>query len=345
MKNYNRYLGILNQIKQEKTVDTLTKDSRVLVVDGLNTFIRSYAASPVTNDDGEHVGGISGFLLSVGHAIKAINPTRLVIVFDGKNGSSRRRQIFTEYKAHRNFKVKLNRAETVDKQDNQLAQLIRLRDYLEALPLTIIVCDNTEADDVIAYAVNDCFRESQCFIMSSDKDFLQLINDRIYVWSPTKKKLYYNDDVFEDFGIHANNFALYKAIIGDPSDNIPGVEGIGAKTLLKRFPFIQQQEKLELSDFMSMVNDQNDKTKTLQTMKQSQELIERNLQLVSLSDSNMSITNKLKVQNALNQPIQRLSKPTFHRMLIEDKMTTTIKNVDFWLREVAQKLDMFALQD
>jgi len=341
----SRYLNILKEIKNRANeVENTSKDSRVLIVDGLNTFIRSYAASPVTNDDGEHVGGISGFLLSVGHAIKAINPTRLIIVFDGKNGSSRRRQIYPEYKAHRNFKVRLNRAETVDKQDNQMEQLLRLRDYLGVLPLTITVCDNTEADDVVAYMVNDHFQESQCFIMSSDKDFLQLITDRVHVWSPTKKKLYYDEDVFEEYGVHANNFALYKAIIGDPSDNIPGVDGIGAKTLIKRFPIIQQTDKVDVTTFMEYVNNLNDKTKTLQTMKASQELIERNMQLVQLSESNMSVTNKLKVQNLIDQPIQRLAKPTFHKMLIEDKMTTAIKNVDYWLKEVAQKLDMYALQ-
>ena len=311
----------------------------------MNTFIRCYAASPVLNDDGEHIGGISGFLLSIGHAIKAINPTRVIIVFDGKNGTARRKEIFPEYKAHRNFKVRLNRAETVDKQDNQLHQLIRLTEYLSALPISIIIQDNTEADDVIAYIANDHFVDSHCFIMSSDKDFLQLITESIHVWSPTKKKLYYSDDVFEEFGVYPQNFALYKAIIGDASDNIPGVDGIGAKTLLKRFEIISQQDKLSVDQFMEYVDGLEDKTKTLQVMKASKEVLERNMKLVQLSESNMSVTNKLKTQHLLEQPIPRFAKPTFHKMLIEDKMTTAIKNVDFWLREVVQKLDMYALKD
>jgi DNA polymerase-1 len=340
----NRYLAILNELKS-RTIDDSNKNSRVLVIDGLNTFIRCYAASPVLNDDGEHVGGISGFLLSIGHAIKAINPTRVIIVFDGKNGSARRKEIYPEYKAHRNFKVRLNRAETVDKQDNQLHQLIRLTEYLSALPITIIVQDNTEADDVIAYIVNDHFADSHCFIMSSDKDFLQLITERVHVWSPTKKKLYYVEDVFEEFGVYPHNFALFKAIIGDASDNIPGVDGVGAKTLLKRFDIIAQQELLSLDNFLQYVEGLSDKTKTLQTMKDSKEILERNLRLVQLSDSNMSVTNKLKTQHLLEQPIPRFAKPVFHKMLIEDKMTTAIKNVDFWLREVVQKLDMYALKD
>ena len=149
----------------------------------------------------------------------------------------------------------------------------------------------------------------------------------------------------EEFGVHPNNFALYKAIIGDPSDNIPGVDGVGAKTLLNRFPFIQRPETMSVEDFMECVDNMNDKTKTLQTMKQAKELLERNMQLVQLSDTNMSVTNKLKTQHLLSQPIPRFAKPVFHKMLIEDKMTTSIKNVDFWLREVVQKLDMYALKD
>lgn len=341
----NRYLALLKELQNKNVEENVNKNSRVLIIDGLNTFIRCYAASPVLNDDGEHVGGISGFLLSIGHAIKAINPTRTVIVFDGKNGSARRRQIYPEYKAHRAFKVRLNRAETVDKEDNQLKQLIRLVEYLTTLPFTIVIQDNTEADDVIAYAVNDYFKESQCFIMSSDKDFLQLISDRIHVWSPTKKKLYYTEDVIEEYGIYPHNFALYRSVIGDASDNISGVDGIGAKTLIKRFPIIQESTKLTVEDFMEYVNNLDDKTKTLQAIKGSKEILDRNMELMQLSDSNMSVTNKLKTQHLLSQPINRLVKPTFHRMLIEDKMTTAIKNVDFWLKEVVQKLDMYALKD
>ena len=341
----NRYLAILNELKSRPIDDSTNKNSRVLVIDGLNTFIRCYAASPVLNDDGEHVGGISGFLLSIGHAIKAINPTRVIIVFDGKNGTARRKQIYPEYKAHRNFKVRLNRSETVDKQDNQLRQLIRLTEYLTQMPFSLVIQDNTEADDVIAYIANEHFQESHCFIMSSDKDFLQLVSDRVHIWSPTKKKLYYSEDVIEEFGVHPSNFALYKAIIGDPSDNIPGVDGVGAKTLLNRFQFVQQSDKLSVDGFMELVENMSDKTKTLQTMKESKELIARNMELVQLGESNMSVTNKLKTQHLLDQPIPRFVKPTFHRMLIEDKMTTAIKNVDFWLREVVQKLDMYALKD
>ena len=264
----NKYLAYFNEIKDRgsEAVSSDTKNSRVLIVDGLNTFIRAYAASPSTNTNGEHVGGVSGFLLSVGHAIKAINPTRVVVVFDGKDGSARRRTLFPEYKAKRKFQIRLNRAVTVDKEDNQLQQLIRLVEYLEVLPITMITSDGVEADDVIAYIAQDYLKQkdSQVFIMSSDKDFLQIINDRIHVWSPTKKQLYYANDVYDQYGIIPKNFALFRALIGDASDNIPGVSGLGAKTVVNKFPKINGQEVLSLEDFINYAKQlyqQNPKSK------------------------------------------------------------------------------------
>ena len=182
MTNYStKYLALLNELRINGPQDDQHLNSRVLIIDGLNTFIRAYAASPVTNGDGEHVGDISGTLLSIGHAIKNIDPTRVVVVFDGKNGTAKRRQIYPDYKANRKFKIRLNRSEEVDKQDNQLEQLIRLTQYLETLPITVITAEATEADDTIAYIAQDYLSEkkdSQVFIMSSDKDFYQLVNDR-----------------------------------------------------------------------------------------------------------------------------------------------------------------------
>ena len=70
----------------------------MLIIDGLNTFIRGYAASPVTNQDGIHVGGISGTLMSIGSAIKSINPTRVIMIFDGKDGRANVAQIVCAYK-------------------------------------------------------------------------------------------------------------------------------------------------------------------------------------------------------------------------------------------------------
>ena len=98
----DKYLSILNQIKKDGgLVEHNNPDDKVLIIDGLNTFIRVFSVVPITNDDGAHVGGIIGFLKSIGFAIKMHNPTRCIIVFDGEGGSDRRRKLFPDYKANR----------------------------------------------------------------------------------------------------------------------------------------------------------------------------------------------------------------------------------------------------
>jgi DNA polymerase-1 len=347
-----KYLAYFNEVKLkgEGAVDENSKDSRVLVIDGLNTFIRAYAASPTTNTNGEHVGGISGFLLSVGHAIKSINPTRVVVVFDGKDGSAKRRQLFPEYKAHRKFKIRLNRAETVDKEDNQLEQLMRLVEYLDVLPFSVIVSDGVEADDVIAYIAEDYMKErtSQVFIMSSDKDFMQLVNDRIHIWSPTKKKLYYTNDVYEQYNIMPHNFALYRALMGDDSDNIPGVSGLGTKTILKRFPKVAGEDLMTVDGFIQYTKElqaENPKVKLYARVLEQEADLRLYHQIMQLSESGIPGHTRLKIITQLEKKVDRLAKIKFHQMLFEDGMTNAIKNVEMWVREVTQKLDQFALQD
>ena len=223
-----KYFSILENLK-EGQASQATPDDKVLIIDGLNTFIRSFAVSPVTNDDGIHVGGITGFLMSIGYAIRTLQPTRVIICFDGKGGSQRRRKLFPDYKANRLVRTKLNRTNAFGDKDseseNMKMQLGRLIQYLDHLPIQILAPENIEADDAIAYISKQLLTKSKIFIMSSDKDFIQLVDDRIAVWSPTKKKLYFVDDVREDYKLPAHNYLLYRTLTGDKSDNIPGIRG------------------------------------------------------------------------------------------------------------------------
>jgi DNA polymerase-1 len=346
----NKYQALINELRlRQEDDEAVHKNSRVLIVDGLNTFIRAYAASPVTNSDGEHVGGISGFLMSVGHAIKAINPTRLVIVFDGKDGSARRRSIYPDYKAKRKVTIRLNRSETVDKEDNQLVQLMRLTEYLDVMPLTTLVADKAEADDVIAYISNDYLeqKDSQVFIMSSDKDFMQLVDDRTHVWSPTKKKMFYAEDVLETYGVLPANFALFRSLIGDDSDCIPGVNGVGDKTVWDKFPKLAT-DNMTIDEFFIYANElatSNPKMKIYQKVAEAEKDVRLYFEIIQLGVSNINMSSKMKIIGMMEQPHNKLAKIKFHTMLIEDRMTTAIRNVEMWLKETTSKLDKYILED
>ena len=142
-----KYLSILDEIKNKGgSLDDGKPDDKVLIVDGLNTFLRVFSVIPTTNDDGIHVGGIVGFLKSVGYAISMIRPTRTIIVFDGKGGSNRRRKIYSEYKNKKRTKYRLNRSNDFssveDERQNMIMQLSRPVEYLNCLPMTIVSIDN-----------------------------------------------------------------------------------------------------------------------------------------------------------------------------------------------------------
>jgi len=340
----SKYFSILDSLTETNSKPAEPND-RVLLVDGLNTFIRAWTTSPVTNDDGVHVGGISGTLLSIGYAIKNIKPTRVILCFDGKGGSQRRRKLFPEYKASRKTSVNLNRSFMghTDKdadQQNMKMQLGRLVEYMGQLPVSILAVENIEADDSIAYIAKQVLPKSQCFIMSSDKDFIQLVDDRISVWSPTKKKLYFKSDVENDYTVPAHNFLMYRVLTGDKSDCIPGIRGTGLKTLQKRLPMLFSEDKITIQDLLEESRDS--KIKMLQQVAESKEQLELNYKLMQLHDVDISGSAKEIIREVVNGEFPRLNKTKFKLLLMEDRFTNAIKNLDFWLREVFSTIDALA---
>ena len=138
-----KYLSIFEEIKKKGgSLDGGEPNDKVLIIDGLNTFIRVFSVIPATNEDGIHIGGIVGFLRSIGYTINMIRPTRVIIVFDGKGGSTRRRKIYPEYKQNRKTKYRVNRSNSFDSQadekQNMIMQIQRVVEYLDTLPLTVL---------------------------------------------------------------------------------------------------------------------------------------------------------------------------------------------------------------
>ena len=342
-----RYISLLEEIKKSGgKVDSGEPNDSVLLIDGLNTFIRVFTAIPTTNEDGIHIGGIVGFLRSIGYTINMVRPTRTIIVFDGKGGSNRRRKIFPNYKAGRKMSLRLNRTDSVsltreEEHKMMIAQLNRVIEYLECLPLTITNIENIEADDVIGYSSKHIF-EKECTIMSTDKDFLQLIDDRIKVYSPTKKKMYDRDRVLNEYGINSSNFLLYRILDGDVSDGIPGIKGAGPTTLKKLFPWLESPHKYDIDDLLKSADTKKKQYKLCNLITESREQLELNKKLMDLDDLNISGHSKLKIQEIINKPITRLIKHKFQRMFLEDKLYTALPNLDSWLATTFNRLNHMA---
>ena len=342
-----KHLSILEEIKKSGgKIDSGEPNDSVLLIDGLNTFIRVFSAIPTTNEDGIHIGGIVGFLRSIGYTINMVRPTRTVIVFDGKGGSNRRRKIFPEYKMGRKMSVRLNRTTGVsltreDEHKMMIAQLNRVIEYLECLPLTITNVENVEADDVIGYCAKHLFKD-KVTIMSTDKDFLQLVDNRIKVYSPTKKLMYDEERIKNEYGIDAKNFLLYRILDGDKSDGIPGIKGAGLKTLLKVFPYLESPHQFTIEDIMKSSDANKDKYKICETIVKEKDQMFLNKRLMDLTDGVMSGNSRLKVKNQMDLPIQRLIKHKFQRMFLEDKMYQALPNLDSWLATTFNRLNQMA---
>ena len=198
----NNYLELLNSIEQRP--DRKLND-HVLIVDSMNTFIRSFAMLQSMNPQGHHTGGLVGFLRSLGFLTRTIDPTRIICVFDGQASSSSRKNINPEYKATRNVK-RITNWELFDDRDDEFAsmtmQMHRLVEYLQCLPLTLISIDKVEADDTISYlAQKFAANNKKVTIVSSDKDFLQIVDENIEVYSPIKKKTYQKKDIQQEIGV------------------------------------------------------------------------------------------------------------------------------------------------
>ena len=172
------YNDILNKIQKS---EPRKLNDHVLLIDSMNLFIRNFSMINYVNVQGHHVGGLAGFLKSLGYLVRTINPTRVVLVFDGKGSTINRKNIDPEYKGNRNL-TRITHWEVFDtkeqEKDSMAEQIDRLIDYLHCLPVYLLSVDKVEADDVIGFISNGFSkRKSKVTIVYSDKDFLQIVND------------------------------------------------------------------------------------------------------------------------------------------------------------------------
>ena len=319
-------------------------NDRVLIIDGMNTFIRSFAAIPTMDENGNHIGGVTGFLKSVGYVTRKFKPSRVYVIFDGKGGSKRRRDIYPDYKLGRKPLTRLNRTYDMttekDEQDLMRYELVIVAKALMKLPITTITLDHVEADDIISYIAQHVVEGGgESIIYSTDKDFLQLVGDGIKVWNPVRKKTYIPETVLEDYTIHPNNFLLYRALTGDTSDNLPGIKGLGIKTLLKFMPGFVTEEKLTLDDVITIA--ESSKSKVMSKIVDQKETIQRNLILMSLLSVMISDNNKMKILNKINSPQLSLHKYGLTKLLIETNILPSMQNYDSWVVSTFNSLTRF----
>lgn len=269
---------------------------RILIVDALNLFIRHYIRNPAMTTNGQHAGGIVGFLNALKSMVNDIKPTRIFVVWEG-GGSSRKRSIYKDYKSQRK-PLKMNRfyEEIPDSAENKTYQVSVITNVLSNVPVCQVYVADCEADDVIGYICKNMFHGEQKVIASSDRDFYQLLNNTVIQYSLSKHEFVTHDDVLKQFNISTRNFLLAKALCGDASDNVPGVKGVGFKTLAKRFPCLASNNDVTLDDILTECSKMSG-LKAADNILKSVDDIKRNMRLMRLDIANMAATQVHKVES------------------------------------------------
>jgi len=259
---------------------------KILIIDAMNTFIRNYVVDPSIAANGEPIGGCKGFLKTLQKLVREIAPTQVMVIWDGGGGSAKRRLIAKEYKEGRK-PLKLNRAydgmSALEESQNRYDQMAKTIEYLNEMPVIQLMVEDVEADDVIGYICQmPSLKEDIKIIVSMDKDFYQLCDDKTIVYRPIQNQYLNKKRIVEEFGIHPNNFALARAMDGDKSDNLEGVRGIGMKTIAKRLSFMAEEKFCTLDDLFNHCKVSDDGSKFYQSILSEKKKVELNYKLMQL---------------------------------------------------------------
>lgn len=339
MKNKD-LLHLLDNVQEEGN-DT-PKERRVLLIDSLNLFFRNFTIINAVNPKGAHIGGLGGFFRSLGAMINQIEPTEVFIVWDGIGSSNNRKNIIPEYKSERNVS-RVTNWEVFDthddEDDSKIDQLVRIVQYLQTLPVRSLSIDKVEADDIIAY-LSDTLPEKpsdRIFIVSSDKDYLQLVNEQVIVYSPIVKKYYTTDSVTEQFGIPPHNFILYKVLMGDSSDKIPGIKGLGPKKLFKLFPELMG-DKITLDDILTLSEARLKDHVIYARILNDPEALRKRYKVMDLEKPMIDESDKTYINEYVKSYTTEYHPKHFLKMYEEDGLGNLIRNVNVWLKDRFEKL-------
>jgi len=337
----SKYKDLLNLISENSIEIKDDLNDRVLLIDSMNMFIRSFSFINKFNLQGHHIGGLFGYLRSLGAMINEIQPTRVILVFDGEGNIHNKKNLYSDYKGTRKIKRITNWTgfDNLEQESESMKdQMLRLIDYLKCLPVSISVIDKLEADDIIAYLAP---KFTQSVIVSADQDFLQLVNKKITVYSPIKKKYYTEIDVFEEFGVWPCNFLNKKIILGDTSDNVPKVPKIGLKKLYKLFPELTESKPISLQEIIDKSYIESDNNPWYGDIYNFKHQLYINEKLMDLKSPNIPEQEKTKLDNLVSDKPYNFNKSKFINYYTQDKLENSIPNLNIWLTNNFEPLNKY----
>ena len=298
------------------------KMKRVLIIDALNAYLRAYIVDPSLSTNGQPIGGLKGFFKILQKLVRETNPDEIAVIWDGPNGSKKRRIMDKNYKAGRK-PLRLNRAyhnlSDNEVQQNKMWQQSRVIEYLNQMPIVQTILPEIEADDIIAYLTQmEYYKGWHKIVVSNDKDFMQLCDDETVLLRPTKKEVLNKQRIIEQLGIHPVNMALARAIIGDSSDSLPGIKGAGFATVAKRLNFLSSEKTYTIQEVIDFCEKTNSKLKFFSNIIEGKDLIEHNYKMMQLYVPQFSFQSKMFVKEAVEDFECTFNKTEIIRMMRED---------------------------
>lgn len=333
----NRFNDLMDGLDESENNPQFSFDrnERILLIDGLNLFFRNFAMLNMVNPQGAHIGGLGGFIRSLGGLIRQMQPTQVYVVFDGEGSSQNRKNILPGYKSGRGITRITNWDvfENVEEEhDSKYGQIIRLIGYLKCLPIKMVAIDKVEADDIIAYLADYYEREhdSRVFIVSSDQDYIQLVTNNITLYRPIQKEYYTPKYIKENLDIPTENFILYKTLMGDSSDKVKGVKGLGKVKLYKLFPELKTQV-MTLDNILEISAEKYKENIIYSRIVFAQDDLEKNYGIMDLSNPMLSKVEKQFLDEFAKGENFNYDPETFIKLYDEDTLGKIIRNIDTWL--------------
>lgn len=239
---------------------------KMLCIDGWNIMLAQNSVANILDFNSEPIGMYLTTINQIRSYIDQMKPHKVVFVMDGPNAGERRRKIYSNYKNKRRVTARTSKIKLYSEEDKKDAdvyevdgafqkQLIKIHEFLKLLPISIVIIPYCEADDVITYIAEKNQDKYDVVICSTDKDYLQLINDNISVYNWRKKALFDRKRFIEDFGILPENYVFQKVLLGDKSDAIKNIKSIGDKAFQAIFQKgLLESKKETITDLFTFLN-------------------------------------------------------------------------------------------
>ena len=313
----------------------------VLLVDGDNLLTIGFYGAKNVFYKGQHIGGIYHFLNTLKRMFEAHKLEKIVVFWDGHEGSQTRRKIYVHYKENRKSRLR-----SEEELNSYSYQRQRVKQYLEELFVRQGEYEYCETDDCIAYYTQNSPKENK-IVYSSDGDLTQLVSKNTQIYNPSHGKLYKQKDtiVYDHEEILIENVKMVKMLCGDSSDNIAGIKGMGVKRFLSLFPELRTEQLTVdlIKDKCNTIFEQDKHNKLVANLLTGvtkhgvfgEEFFDVNNRIVSLDEPYLTDEARENIKLLMNEPLDpegRSYKNTM-KMMMEDGLFNVLpKSDDAWTK-------------